>query len=131
MPYIFRNHTTGSNQLSNWEISAEMDKAAIQTIPDTIESGNTSKLGSSIPSPFARMYLFDTAFQMISNTGSVGLTMYHQLVSDCLDLYQFLFTYADEGHITYKKWDKKERIASLKSSNFPEHRKSLNRTTTN
>jgi len=126
MSHIFRIHKTGNVRLKDWEKSAKIDKVAIQTIPDTIKHGVTSKIGSSIPSPFARMYLFDAAFQIIANDDPAGSSMYHQLVSDCLDLYQFLFMYADKGNITFQKWDKGQRIKSLKKSSFEAHQNLAN-----
>lgn len=122
MSYIFRLHKTGNTNLKGWESSKKMDTTDIQSIPDTIQQGDTSKIGSSIPSPFARLYLFEAAFQMVSNTSIEGFSMYHQLVSDCLDLFQFLYLQADTGHVTFQKWSKKERIDNLKTSNFEAHR---------
>ena len=45
-----------------------------------------------IPSPFARMDLVRTAFRYITSHGELeGTTIYHRLVSDCLDVAEIFF----------------------------------------
>ncbi len=63
---------------------------------------------TSIPSPFARMQLFETAFDFITRSGKLeGNSLYHRLASDCLDVYEMLFR-VDELHLRNKlefvKW---------------------------
>lgn len=123
MSYIFRLHNTKASNLKGWESTQKLTKEDIQTIKDTVNKGMSSKLGSSIPTPFARMYLFEAAFQIVSNQQPVGNTMYHHLVSDCLDLYQFVFMNAGSSDLTFKKWNKEERLNAMKNSSVEEHNK--------
>lgn len=122
MSHIFRIHKTGIVQVKDWDKSKALGNEDINSIPDTIHQGSAAKLGSSIPSPFARMYLFDTAFKMVNQSASVGNTMYHQLVSDCLDMFQFLYLFADSPHVTFKVWDKETQLKGMEASAFKEHR---------
>lgn len=116
MSYILKLHTTGRNDLKGWEKSSQMTSEDITSIPDTIRKGAASKIGTSIPSPFARIYLFETAFQMVSENLS-GDTMYHRLVSDCLDIFQLLYMHGDNPDISIKKWDKSTELNLLQNSN--------------
>ena len=120
MSYVFRLHETGNVQLKGWERTSRLAPVNIQTIKDTIQHGQTSKIGSSIPTPLARLYLFETAFQMVADE-PYGDSMYHHLVSDCLDMFQFLYMKADDDDLTFKKWNVQRQIEGLKKSNFLEH----------
>lgn len=122
MSYVFRLHNTGLTTLKGWESVTKIGTEDIKSIPDTLTTGNASKVGSSIPSPFARMYLFETAFQMLANAQNSEKSIYHQIVSDCLDFFQFLYMEADSGHLTFKKWEVDQRIGTLQNSAFEEHR---------
>ncbi|GAA4447890.1 hypothetical protein GCM10023189_04920 [Nibrella saemangeumensis] len=92
----------------------------IEHIPDTLSgaaggaSGVASKAGTSIPSPFARLYLFDTAFRMVrNNLNPRELSMYHVLVSHCLDMLELLFQAGNSNDVTYRVWGRAERLATL------------------
>jgi len=112
--YIFRIHEDGASdtRLECWARSVKLDDNRIRTIKDTVRKG-ASKVATSVPSPFARMYLFDTAFKMVSEKLE-GDSVYHQLVSDCLDMMQLLF---NSGHndkdIRFVQWNRDERLAVL------------------
>ena len=74
-----------------------------------------NKMGTSIPTPYARLYLFDSAFKqlnsyfnsqeedlkqvsyegVINNEGNTVPTAYHFLVSECLDMLELIFKYGD------------------------------------
>lgn len=63
----------------------------IQDIPDP-SGGRTKKVLTAIPSPFARMHLFETAFEILNQEKSFhGDSVYHKLVSDCLDVIDLVF----------------------------------------
>ena len=91
--YIFRKYPGyNPNEIQDWSQSTGIDPASFD--PENIAFGRgASKAGTSIPSPMARLELFDTAFQIVaSDRGNLdGNTIYHQLVSDCLDVFQLLF----------------------------------------
>lgn len=121
--YIFRAHSDGASavNLKGWANSAKLNSEKIKTIKDTLKKG-ASKVATSVPSPFARMHLFDTAFKMVAENPD-GDTVYHQLVSDCLDMFQLLFTAGNnDEHLTYRTWIKTERLAVLRNSGRAEHK---------
>jgi hypothetical protein len=120
---IFRIYTTGPTNLKDWDISDEMGVSQINTIPDTLLQGASSKMGSSIPSPFARLYLFETAFRIVTQGPLEGNTMYHQLVGECLDFFRFLFYFADDDLLSIKEWNKSVHLGQMQSSNEPKHAK--------
>lgn len=98
----------------------------IEHIPDTLTgaaggaAGVAAKAGTSIPSPFARLYLFDTAFRMVKNNPQPReLTLYHVLVSHCLDLLELLFQAGNSNDITYKVWGRGERLGALNGRATP------------
>ncbi len=113
--YIFRVHEDGAAniRLEDWGVSTKMDANKIKTIKDVLKKG-TSKIATSVPSPFARMHLFDTAFKMVSDDLD-GNSVYHQLVSDCLDIFQLLFQSGNgNSEITYRIWNRAERVGKLR-----------------
>ena len=46
----------------------------------------------------------------------------HLLVSDCLDLLQFLYMYGNDPNVDYYIWNKEDRLENLKNSNFESHK---------
>jgi len=58
---------------------------------------------TSIPSPFARMHLFETAFKYVNEQYSVlkqekalnGRTTFHRLISECLDVFELLYFFEE------------------------------------
>lgn len=112
---IFRIHSSGPIDIKDWGSRQRiLDENSINTISDTLIQGNPSKIATSIPDPFARMYLFETAFQMVKNDRR-GKTLYHMLVSDCLDVIQLLYLVGESDDIEFKQWNKAGEITALKS----------------
>ena len=90
-----------------------------------VEGDSINKMGTSIPTPYARLYLFDSAFKqlnsyfnsedddlrhisyegVIDNEGNVIPTAYHFLVSECLDMLEFIFKYGDMENFDVVEWD--------------------------
>ena len=90
-----------------------------------VEGDSINKMGTSIPTPYARLYLFDSAFKqlnsyfnsedddlrhisyegVIDNEGNVVPTAYHFLVSECLDMLEFIFKYGDMENFDVVEWD--------------------------
>ena len=75
-----------------------------------------NKMATSIPTPFARLYLYDTAFAELNaleakNKGEAykadgaNTTLYHHLVAECLDLLEFIFEYGEDKRFTITEWD--------------------------
>ena len=73
------------------------DKIVHQITKDNI--GKIEVPVTSIPSPFAQLHLFETAFEFINKeyraTQDVsvftGKTTYHKYISQCLDIFEMLF----------------------------------------
>jgi len=119
--YIFRKYPGyNPNEIQGWSPSTGIDPTTFD--PENIAFGRgSSKAGTSIPSPMARLELFDTAFQIVgSDRGNLeGNTIYHQLVSDCLDVFQLLFNSKNSEiglgrKIWFKEWKVQENINKLK-----------------
>ena len=84
---------TGQTNAQFWESNNQNPYSTniLSQINDT-QSTQIQIPVTSIPSPFARMQLFDTAFEFIvRNNDFNGNSLYHKLVSDCLDVYEILF----------------------------------------
>lgn len=124
MSDVFRLHTSNDTSMKGWGRSNHISGNLIATIPDTLlGQAALRKMGTSIPSPFARMYLFDTAFTMIQNQDQNGISPYHLLVSECLDLLEFLYLRANDPRLEIKKWDKVDELNHLRQSSLEEHKK--------
>lgn len=126
MPYTFRKYSGyNANEIKCWSPTG-MIKVDNFEISETKSKRGASKIGTSIPSPVARMELFDTAFQMVSSESQKGLegsSVYHQLVSDCLDMIQLLFSTnsSDIGvgkKIWFKEWRVQESLNRLSSKHI-------------
>src|SRR5690554_253824 len=83
---------------------------------------------TSIPSPFAQLHLFETAFEFINKeyrttkdaSVFMGKTTYHKYISHCLDIYEILFSYETlklKGVIDISVWDVSELKDLAKESN--------------
>lgn len=124
MSDVFRLHASNDTSMKGWGRSNHISGNLIATIPDTLlGQAALRKMGTSIPSPFARMYLFDTAFTMIQNQDQNGISPYHLLVSECLDLLEFLYLRANDPRLEIKKWDKVDELNHLRQSSLEEHKK--------
>lgn len=103
--------------LSGWEQTTAYDTARIPHVTDTVGSGIAlSKMGTSIPTPFARVFLFKTAFEMVNGSpdGADDNSAYGKLVSECLDFLEFIYGYGDA--IEVKSWNVDSNISALKGS---------------
>ncbi len=101
--------------LSGWENTVVYDDIRIGRITDTVGAGIAlAKMGTSIPTPFARIQLFDTAFAQVNNLGHDTDSVYGRLVSECLDFLEFIFNCGDL--ITIKKWNVNTEIQNLQLS---------------
>ena len=96
---------------------------------ENIPLGRTSnKMGTSIPSIFARIFLFDGAFQALDGKSVSKLDQPSAdtaLVSECLDLIEFLFQHGSDSKLIIRHWNATEQIRNLRAqqAKFPEHGK--------
>lgn len=134
MAYIFRIHNGAIDvQNDGWQASEELKKGnsndvGINSIDDSIDGGNVGKIGTSIPTPFARIYLFETAFDFVtSNQGhsKKDNILYDQLVSQSLDLLQLIFEKGTEDKLRLYEWNGEAQVQALADSNIREGHKTL------
>lgn len=69
-----------------------------------------NKAATSIPSMFARMLFFQTAFENIINP-TITTSVYAKFASDCLDLMEDLFNHTND--ITIVRWNKQAQLGTL------------------
>lgn len=109
-------------------------------IEDTLtERGEgLGKLGSSMPSPMARLFLFSAALREVndlegktSGEGHIGKlsqedglvpTPYHDLIGELLDMLEFIFKYGDEPDFHVQRWDLSQECTALDNSSVPAHK---------
>lgn len=111
-------------------------------VDNLIESGeNLGKLGSSMPTPFARLYLFSAAFKQVNaennkegyqreghlgikdpNTGERVPSAYHNLVGECLDMLEFIFRNGDDKRFHVDTWNYEEECKKLIESSDSGHK---------
>lgn len=132
MAYAFRIHEPKSvgatapvaaATMKGWTQTAHIAGKLLGNIPLGMGS---SKMGTSIPSIFARIFLFEGAFQTLR-----GCSMYRlmkvdsdtKLVSECLDLIEFLYQHGKDPKLVVKHWNATQQIQSLKNDAYPEHTK--------
>lgn len=116
MAKVLRLQQDGNNNLEHWQSSSAYGNAAIQGIVDG-NGDSVQKQITSIPSPFARFDLLRVAFEFVNNNGVVGSTIYHKMVSDCLDIAELLFDfdkYCTDFNII--SWDIKTNLQTLLQS---------------
>lgn len=123
MTKVFRLHKGSADTISDWDSSVKIGTTAIDSITDPIGANDKYEI-TSIPSPFARMDLAKRAFKIVADSSLDGKTVYHKLVSDCLDVGQIFFNiekYRDKIEIIV--WDKENSLAQLIKSDHEAHRR--------
>lgn len=83
-------------------------------------SDNISKFASSIPTMLSRLFLFSTPLKAINDTANghnVNEGVYPTLVSELLDMIEFVFRYGDDSKFEFEKWVISDNISYLKSEN--------------
>ena len=108
MPHIFRIHSGAVTNILDWKPSNKITTGDLKNVVDQTDVGG-SAAGSSIPTPIARLFLFNTAFQLtgnqIYNRKTVGNGIYAALVSDTLDLLEMLYLNgSNPAMFRYEKW---------------------------
>lgn len=106
MGKVYRLHVAGSNNITGWG-SSQYNQNVIKGIQDP-QGATSEKPITSIPSPFAIIDLVKTAFKEVASGAKVkgpgyllwGAdlnhpkgTVYHQMVSDALDVAEIFFNY--------------------------------------
>jgi hypothetical protein len=107
MSKIFRLHKGGSETIRDWsKINSHLPESVIDSIEDPAGADSARQI-TSIPSPFARVDLARVAFKQVADSKNLhGSTIYHKIVSDCLDVGQIFFNLdALRNHIEVIAWD--------------------------
>lgn len=120
---IHRKRNTPENY---WFKSFQYNSNIIEDIVDP-SGGNIDKLLAAVPSPFARMHLFDSAFSLaLKNIDSASETVFDKMVSECFDLFELLFNYQlhkkSGEKLSISCWDFETHINNLESSIKIEHK---------
>jgi hypothetical protein len=121
-------HTQGTNTFEDWGggVTNKYGTNVIEQINDP--NGDTAAREiTSIPSPFARMDLVKTAFKKVVDLGLGqtldGDTIYHKMVSDCLDVGQIFFEFnIHRRRFEILVWDRTMDLQQLLNSHHPGHR---------
>lgn len=134
MAYVFRIHEASRKgqvspkpaaNVKHWDVTAPIAGALL----NNIELGNANaKMGTSIPSLFARLYLFGGAFQSLAGDGDVAFNNLDQkinatLISDCLDLLEFLYQHGGDPHLVIRHWNANDQIQILMNDQNASHKK--------
>jgi hypothetical protein len=123
MSKVFRFHK-GEATLEDWAATTVYGKSEIEGIADPT-GATASKQITSIPSPFARIDLVQTAFFYTAQKEHPldGNTIYHRLVSDALDLGEILFNIDQlKSQFNIIPWDKTNDLNALLQHSNPKQR---------
>lgn len=101
-----------------------------------------NKMGSSIPSVYARLFLFSSAFKQVNKyendakgMGQLGIkdknkqtvpTSYHYLVSECLDMLEFIYIYGGQKEFSIIDYNIAKETDALLADGAPEHARLAN-----
>ncbi|WP_210464920.1 cell division protein FtsA [Rufibacter roseolus] len=119
MPKVLRLHKTGSN-VEGWAKTAQITSTEIKDMVDGA-GGRAQKINASIPTPFARMHLFETAFDFVKQgVTSTHNSIYHKFVTHFWDLWELLYnhqSYAQGGNkIVIRRWNKHQQLAAMQAN---------------
>lgn len=124
MGTVLRLHKEADNNIVDW--TGDVNKVYGSDVIDQIidpSGARADKEITSIPSPFARIDLAKSAFDIVATENNLeGETIYHKMVSDCLDIGEIFFNYDKlSDKIDIIVWDKDIELEKLKKSNLQEH----------
>lgn len=148
MRHFFTNETPGNREQDGVVVNATGNYGIIphginiQAIQDgnVTDVADLNKIGSSMPSPVARLFLFQAAIEeinslegqnayrgiahnhIIDSEGKPELTPYHYLVSEMLDMLEFIYKYGDYPEFHVFEWKIQEEAEILRNSGIKEHK---------
>ena len=132
MAYAFRIHEpkqvgntapVAANTMSGWTKTSHIAGNLLGNIPLGL---NSNKMGTSIPSIFARIFLFEGAFQTLKGCNISRMRQIDSdttIISECFDLLEFLFQHGKDPKLVIKHWNAASQIQSLRNDGFIEHQK--------
>ena len=142
---VSRNYFTNENPKISVNTSGSYGIISASISPSDIVDGLTErgaglvKLGSSMPSPMARLFLFSAALREVnaleganrgfghvgvlnSETGNYEPTPYHDLVGEMLDMLEFIFKYGDDPDFHVISWVPDNECKELDKSLVSSHK---------
>jgi hypothetical protein len=111
----------GTAEVGWHQRSGPYDDQYIDQMVDPADA-DPKKLITAVPSPFARIHLFDSAFGFVNRQvdGEIdhsGQSVFHRTVSECLDVLELIFDWSTHSSlIQLAKWDPTEDLRSLEES---------------
>lgn len=132
MAYAFRIHEpkkigdpapTAANTMVGWTETSHIAGNLLGNIPLGM---NSNKMGTSIPSLFARIFLFEGAFQTLKGCDINRLRQIDSdtaLISECLDFLEFIYQHGKDPKLVIKHWNATDQISNLRKDGFPKHEK--------
>jgi len=105
---------------TGWDKSNQFSTSDVKDIK--VFTARNDKSLNAIPSPLARIHLFEAAFDLLdkdelNNTNFSGDT-YKKIISDCFDVFELIYNWNNhirEGKpLTMIKWNRENEIESLK-----------------
>ncbi|MBQ9254680.1 MAG: hypothetical protein IJ180_07915 [Bacteroidales bacterium] len=123
MSKVFRLYKNGPDTYEGWSQTATFPYSLNnRNSIDDPDGATASREITSIPSPFARIDLVKNAFEQVVAKGLDGNTIFHKMVSDCLDIGELFFNcekYKDKIRII--TWNKNAEIDTLQNSGLAMH----------
>ncbi len=131
MAYAFRIHEAkvpaatspiSAGLMNSWSKTGHIAGNLLDNIQLGV-AGN--KMGTSIPSMFARIFLFEGAFQTLNGANIGTLTANSidtQLISECFDMLEFIFQHGNDPRLVVKRWNATQQINALNASKYQEHK---------
>ena len=120
--YVFRIHAVpdGVTPFDNgWNKTPVFGPTVWNAITVTQNAG---RIGTSIPTMFARMYFFGSAFAHVAaNDSLAGGTMHHKLVSECWDMLELIYQNADNPKLVIEEWNYATGTNALRANNNHAH----------
>lgn len=133
MAYVFRIHDANPNNpkatkpvpaanVADWAATGYIQGNLIENIDI---SNTPRKMGTSIPSFFSRIFLFQGAFSTLGNNVSThnNVTPDTKLVSECFDLLEFLFQNGQSDKLIIRHWNATNQIQNLRGDGKAEHQR--------
>ena len=107
--YAF-SHVNNTHPSDGWNPVAFFDGNALEILDDGHASDG--KIATSIPTMFARMYFFKSAFERVASNRN-GNTLQHRVVSDCLDMLELIFQNGGNPNLEIKPVTLAKMITNL------------------
>lgn len=120
-------HSKRNTEESHWHKSSKYEKSVIENIEDPTGGKNINKLLTAVPSPFARMHLVETAFELaLRGIQEKKETIFNKIVSETFDLLEILYNYESHkragANLSIMIWDFETHSDNLYKSTQSGHR---------